>query len=138
MTALIGEILQAIGNAKTRADRKKILKAYDHPSLRKFLKIAYDKNISFRIGKIPEFKPDDGAIGTSYANLFSEVKKLERLLDHPNNPLKQERCEILLMLSLEALNIIEAEYVINAIKYNDLKINGLTRKLIEECYPGLL
>lgn len=134
------EILNEVANAKTDEDRKAILYYNNNYGLRQILKAAFDPKIKFVIKKVPPYKPSDAPIGLSDTNLHKEVNRL--YLFEEGNPgvspnLTQQRKEQLLVQMLESLEAKEAVVLSNALLKN-LKVPGLTKKIVEEVFPNLL
>lgn len=138
MTNHICEIFSAIDKASTRDEKKAILKTNDSPTLRTILRYTYDPSIKFRVDQFPPYKKDNGPIGTCYTNLFVETPKMWRFIDSKENKLTSTRIQILLIQLCEALQADEAQIVKNMIVYKKQDVKGLTIKLIEEVFPGLI
>ena len=136
---LYSEIFAEFNNATTKADRLAVLRKYDHPRFRDFLKIAFDPNIKFDV-EIPRYRPAVEPAGLNFTYLSSEVAKFYRFIaNHPKRqsgltPLKQKQ---LLVVILESLHKDEAELLVRLIK-GDIGIKYLTSNLVTEAFPGLL
>jgi hypothetical protein len=134
---LYSEIFAEFNNATTKADRLAVLRKYDHPRFREFLKYALDTNVKFDV-TIPKYRPAVEPAGLNFTYLSSEVTKLYRfIVGHPKRPagltpLKQKQ---LLVVILESLHKDEAEILVNLIK-GDIGIKYLTHNLASEAYPG--
>ena len=136
---LYSEIFDEFNKATTKAERIAVLRKYDHPRFRDFLKIAFDPNIKFDV-EIPRYRPAVEPAGLNFTYLSSEVTKFYRFIaNHPRRqsgltPLKQKQ---LLVVILESLHRDEAELLVRLIK-GDIGIKYLTSNLVTEAFPGLL
>lgn len=136
---LYSEIFDEFNKATTKAERLAVLRKYDHPRFRDFLKIAFDPNIKFDV-EIPRYRPAVEPAGLNFTYLSSEVAKFYRFIaNHPKRqsgltPLKQKQ---LLVVILESLHKDEAELLVRLIK-GDIGIKYLTSNLVTEAFPGLL
>lgn len=134
------EILDEFVNASSRSEKIDVLKKHDGFVLKSVLQGAYHPNIRFVIKKKPDYKISDAPPGLGYSNLDTELKRVYLFVE--NNPrvdpnLSMERKEHILIQILEALEAREADVFMNML-LKDLKIKGLTPKIIEEAFPGLL
>lgn len=134
------EILNEVAEAKNDEDRKAILFYNDNYALRQILKATFDPRIKFVIDRVPKYRPNDAPIGLSETTLHKEVNRLYLFED--GNPsvspnLTQERKEQLLIQILESIEAKEAVVLSNALLKN-LRVKGLTKKIVEEVFPDLL
>jgi hypothetical protein len=134
------EILNEVAEAKNDQDRKAILYYNNNYALRQILKATFDPNIKFVINRVPKYRPNDAPPGLSESTLHKEVTRL--YLFEEGNPsvspnLTQERKEQLLIQILESIEAKEAVVLSNALLKN-LRIKGLTKKIVEEVFPDLL
>lgn len=134
---LYSEIFAEFDKATTKAERLVVLRKYDHPRFREFLKYALNSNVKFDV-EIPKYRPAVEPAGLNFTYLSSEVTKLYRFIaGHPKRPsgltpLKQKQ---LLVVILESLHKDEAQILVNLIK-GDIGIKYLTLNLVTEAYPG--
>ena len=134
---LYSEIFAEFDKATTKAERLAVLRKYDHPRFREFLKYALNSNVKFDV-EIPKYRPAVEPAGLNFTYLSSEVTKLYRFIaGHPKRPsgltpLKQKQ---LLVVILESLHKDEAQILVNLIK-GDIGIKYLTLNLVSEAYPG--
>jgi hypothetical protein len=135
---LYSEIFEEFQKAETKADRIAVLRKYDHPRLREFLIYALNTTIEFD-AEVPNWRPAVEPAGLNYTYLESEVPKLYRFVkNHPQRPegLTQEKQKQLLVVVLESLHKDEAQILADLIK-RKFKVNNLTKKLVQEAYPGM-
>lgn len=135
---LFFEILDEFQKAETKTDRINILKKYDDPRLRTFLVYALEPTIVFDV-EIPNYRPAVEPAGLNFTYLDNEMPKAYRFIkDHVQRPqgLTKEKQKSLLVVILESLHKDEAELFVRMVK-KDLDIKHLTKKLIQEAYPGM-
>jgi hypothetical protein len=134
------EILDDFVNAPTRAEKIEVLRKNGQFVLKSVLQGAYHPAIKFVIKKKPAYNISDAPPGLGYSNMDQELKRVYLFVE--NSPkvdrnLTYERKEQILIQILEALEAKEAEVFMNML-LKDLKVKGLTPKIIEEAFPGLL
>ena len=78
---LISEVLQRASNAKTKAEKVKVLQEYKSPALTKVLLCNFADNIRFCFpsGKTP-YEPQDRPKGVDHQYLFNEQRLLEKFI----------------------------------------------------------
>jgi hypothetical protein len=134
---LYSEIFDEFNKATNKAERVAVLRKYDHPRFREFLKYALDTNVKFDV-EIPKYRPAVEPAGLNFTYLSSEVTKFYRFITgHPSRPsgltpLKQKQ---LLVVILESLHKDEAEILVKLIK-GDIGVKYLTLNLVTEAFPG--
>ena len=138
MKLLISEVLQKVSNAKTKAQKIKLLKDHNTPALRSLLIANYDESI---ISMIPEgdvpFNPNDAPKGTEHSLLEKEFRRLYLFFKGGNNGLKQAQRENLFIQMLEGLHEEEANILI-LIKDKALqKKYKITKACVEEAFPTI-
>lgn len=134
------EVFAEFESAPSRADKIEVLKRNNSGPLYAVLQMAFHPEIQFLIDKAPKYKPDDAPPGMGYSNLNTELDRIYLFVkDHPRIPptLTQERREQILIQMLESLESKEASVLINMM-LKDLKVKGLTPKIVQEVYPGII
>lgn len=134
------EIFEEFESAQTRADKIALLQANNSKAMYALLQMAFHPDIEFLIDKAPPYKPDDSPPGLGYSCIDQELERIYLFVkDHPRIPpgLTQERREKILCSMLEALEAKEALVLLNMI-LKDLKVKGLTPKIVKEAFPGIL
>ena len=134
---LYSEIFAEFDKATTKAERLAVLRKYDHPRFREFLKYALSPNVKFDV-EIPKYRPAVEPAGLNFTYLSSEVTKFYRfIVGHPKRPagLTPQKQRQLLLVILESLHKDEAQILVNLIK-GDIGIKYLTLNLVTEAYPG--
>ena len=130
----IAEVLEEVGKAKTREEKREVLKKNESWSLRALLQQNFHPQASWLIPPgAPPYKPNQTAADTS---LHFEAKKLEYYTDAGKN-LPMLKREAMFVSLLERLSSDEAEILI-AIKDQKLSYKGLTYKLVKDTWPDLL
>ena len=137
MQLLMNEVLQKVSNAKTKAQKIKLLRDLNSPALRAVLIANFDESV---ISMLPEgdvpYKPNDAPEETEHTKLIQEYRKLYLFFKGGAN-ISQARRETLFIQLLEGLHAKEAE-VLTLIK--DKKIGKrwkITRQCVEEAFPEI-
>lgn len=78
---LISEVLQRVSNAKTKAEKVKILSEYKSPALTKLLLCNFAKNINFVFpnGRTP-YTPHDTPKGVDHTRLYTEHRFIDKFI----------------------------------------------------------
>ena len=137
MQLLMNEILQKVSNAKTKAQKIKLLNDFNSPALRAILIANFDESVISMLpdGKVP-YKPNDAPEETEHTKLIQEYRKLYLFFKGGAN-ISQARRETLFIQLLEGLHAKEAE-VLTLVK--DKKIGKrwkITRQCVEEAFPSI-
>ncbi len=138
MKLLISEVLQKVSNAKTKAQKVKLLQDYNTPALRSILIVNYDESVVSLLppGEVP-YTPNDAPAGTEHTKLEHEYRKLYLFFKGGSTSLKQSKREDLFIQMLEGLESGEASVLILA-KDKDLqKKYKITRACVEEAFPQI-
>ena len=137
MKLLMHEVLQKVSNAKTKAQKVKLLEGYNTPALRAILIANFDESV---ISMLPEgdvpYKKNDAPEETEHTILDHEYRKLYLFFKGGAN-ISQTRRETLLIQLLEGLHQGEAE-VLCLVK--DRKIGKrwkITRQCVEQAFPSI-
>ena len=137
MQLLMNEVLQKVSNAKTKAQKIKLLNDFNSPALRALLIANFDESVISMLpdGDVP-YKPNDAPEETEHTKLIQEYRKLYLFFKGGAN-ISQARRETLFIQLLEGLHAKEAE-VLTLIK--DKKIGKrwkITRQCVEEAFPEI-
>ena len=137
MQLLMNEVLQKVSNAKTKAQKIKLLRDLNSPALRSILIANFDESVISMLpdGDVP-YKPNDAPEETEHTKLIQEYRKLYLFFKGGAN-ISQARRETLFIQLLEGLHAKEAE-VLSLVK--DKKIGKrwkITRQCVEEAFPGI-
>ena len=133
----MNEVLQKVSNAKTKAQKIKLLNEFNSPALRALLIANFDESVISMLpdGDVP-YKPNDAPEETEHTKLIQEYRKLYLFFKGGAN-ISQTRRETLFIQMLEGLHKGEAE-VLCLVK--DRKIGKrwkITRQCVEEAFPSI-
>ena len=137
MQLLMNEVLQKVSNAKTKAQKIKLLQEYNTPALRQVLIANFDESVISMLpdGEVP-YKKNEAPEGTEHTLLAQEYRKLYLFFKGGAN-ISQTRRETLFIQLLEGLHQGEAE-VLCLVK--DRKIGKrwkITRQCVEQAFPSI-
>ena len=135
---LISEVLQKVSNAKTKAEKVKILQDNNSQALRSLFIWNYDESVISLIpeGEVP-YTPNDAPAGTEHTVLEKEYVKLYYFIKGGNDELKQFKREQMFIQMLEGLHASEAE-VLCLVKDGLLqKKYRITKAVVEEAFPQI-
>tara|TARA_Y100000004_G_scaffold186555_1_gene238239 strand:+ start:19 stop:450 length:432 start_codon:yes stop_codon:yes gene_type:complete len=137
MQLLLNEVLQKVSNAKTKAQKVKLLQQHNTPALRQILIANFDDSV---ISMLPEgdvpYEQNDVPEGTEHTKLIHEYRKLYLFFKGGSN-LSQNRREMLFIQLLEGLHKGEAE-VLCLMKDKKLgKRWKITKQCVEEAFPQI-
>jgi|TARA_X000000368_G_scaffold408031_1_gene388185 hypothetical protein len=138
MKLMISEILQKTHNAKTKAEKIKILQANNTQALRSLFIMNYDDSIKCVIpeGEVP-YTPNEAPMGTEHTRLELEAKKLYYFIKGGADHLQQMKRESMFIQMCEGLHKDEAE-VLCAVKDKKLgKKYRITKTVVGEAFPEI-
>ena len=137
MKLLISEIIRKASNAKTKAEKIKILQDNNSQALRSVLKWNFEPAIVSDIpeGEVP-FKRNDAPIGTEHTMLEREAKNLWRFIKGANS-LSRFKREQLFVQMLEGLHESEAD-IVCLVKDKQLhKKYRITKSVVTSAFPNI-
>lgn len=137
MKLLISEIIKKASNAKTKAEKIKILRDNNSQALRSVLKWNFEPAIKSDIpeGEVP-FKRNDAPIGTEHTMLEREAKNLWRFIKGANS-LSRFKREQLFIQMLEGLHETEAD-IVCLVKDKQLhKKYRITKAVVTSAFPNI-
>ncbi len=136
---LISEILRKVSNAKTKAEKIKLLQKYNSAALRQILIINFDDSVVSIMpeGDVP-YKPNEAPVGTDHSRLEHEYRGLFRFFKGGDPRIKSLKREQMFVQLLEGLSEEEAE-LICLVKDGKLttKYKRITKAVISEAYPQI-
>tara|TARA_A100001234_G_scaffold146202_1_gene128562 strand:+ start:477 stop:908 length:432 start_codon:yes stop_codon:yes gene_type:complete len=137
MKLLMHEVLQKVSNAKTKAQKVKLLEGFNTPALRAILIANFDESVISMLpeGEVP-YKKNEAPEDTEHTVLAHEYRKLYLFFKGGAN-ISQTRRETLFIQLLEGLHQGEAE-VLCLVK--DKKIGKrwkITRQCVEQAFPSI-
>lgn len=131
------EVLDKVAATATREEKAKVLKHYDTPHLRYFLKGAFDDTIEWLVPKgTPPYKPNNSK---ECEHVRSHIVKRFKFFVKGGPDLKNTKREVMFIRLLEAIHPEDAKLIIMC-KDKELvgKFKGLTKKLVSETFAGLI
>ena len=137
MKLLISEVIKKASNAKTKAEKIKILQENNSQALRSVLKWNFEPKIISDIpeGEVP-FKRNDAPIGTEHTMLEREAKNLWRFIKGANSLARFKREQLFIQL-LEGLHESEAD-IICLVKDKQLhKKYRITKAVVTSAFPNI-
>lgn len=138
MKLLINEVLQKVSNAKTKAQKIKLLQEHNSNALRTVLIVNFDESVVSLLpeGSVP-YEANDAPAGTEHTLLEKEYRKLYLFFKGGSSSLKQSQRENLFIQMLEGLQEEEAEILILAKDKALNKKYRITRACVEEAFPSI-
>lgn len=138
MKLLISEVLQKVSNAKTKAEKIKLLQQHNTAALRSLLIVNYDESVVSLLppGEVP-YIPNDAPAGTEHTVLEQEYRKLYLFFKGGSNSLKQSKRESLFIQMLEGLEKSEATALVLAKDKNLQQKYKITKACVEEAFPQI-
>ena len=137
MKLLMHEIFQKISNAKTKAEKIKLLQQFNSRGLRSILIVNFDESlVSLLPPGEPPFNANEAPEGTEHTKLEHEVRLLHHFFKGGSN-LNQVKREQMFIQVLEGLHKGEAE-VLCLMKDKALgKRWKITKQCVEEAFPSI-
>jgi len=136
---LISEILRKVSNAKTKAEKIKILQTHNSQALRSLLIWNFDESVISMIpeGEVP-YTPNDAPVGTDHTRLEQEYKGFYRFVKGGQDSLKSLKRESMFVQLLEGLSEEEAE-LLCLVKDGNLnsKYKRITKAVVQEAFPAI-
>jgi hypothetical protein len=138
MKLLISEVLQKVSNAKTKAEKIKLLKEFNTDALRMLLIWNFDESVRSSVpeGEVP-FQKNEAPAGTEHTKLEHESRLFFHFIEGGNNNLTKTRREQMFIQMLEGLHEDEAE-VVCLVKDKKLgKRYKITKNVVSEAFPQI-
>ena len=136
---LLSEILRKVSNAKTKAEKVKLLRENNSTALRQLLIINFDESVVSLMpeGDVP-YKPIDAPVGTDHSRLEQEYRGLYRFFKGGDARLKPAKRETMFIQLLEGLSAEEAELLCLVKDGNmNTKYKRITKAVISEAFPAI-
>ena len=137
MKLLISEVIKKASNAKTKAEKIKILQENNSQALRSILRWNFEPAIVSDIpeGEVP-FKRNDAPMGTEHTMLEREGRNLWRFIKDANTLTRFKREQLFIQL-LEGLHESEAD-IICLVKDKQLhKKYRITKAVVTSAFPNI-
>ena len=132
------EILDLVGEQRTKAKRVEVLKEYETDSLKTIFIWNFDDTVVSLLpeGHVP-YKENEVPVGTDHTSLRREYKQLYHFVKGGNDGLSSLRRETMFIQMLEGLHPREAE-ILCLTKDKDLSSKyKVTRDMVEKAYPDI-
>jgi len=139
MRLMISEVLQKAHNAKTKAEKIRILQDNNTPGLRSVFIMNYDESLKPRVplGEDVPYRKNEAPKGTEHTLLEKESKKLYRFFVGGDDTLKPMKIESMFIQLLEGLHESEAEVVVKAVNKSLHKRYRITKATVQEAFPSI-
>ena len=137
MKLMISEVLRKAHNAKTKAEKVKILQDNNSQTLRSLFIWNFDDSVKSAVpeGKVP-YTHNDAPQGTEHASLEVEGRKLFYFVEGGSN-IPQMKKETMFIQMLEGLHQDDAE-VLCLVKDKQLhKKYRITKNVVSEAFPSI-
>lgn len=134
------EVFDQFKAQTTREDKINVLRNNNTYALQCVLRGAFHPNIRYVIDEIPDYRKSDSPAGMGYSSIAQELDRMYLLEQgHPRTSpqLTLERKKVILAQMLEVLEEREAD-ILAGMVMKRLPVEGLTYKLVQETFPGLL
>lgn len=135
MRKSISEILQLVEEAPSKKEKIDVLRTYDCPPLRTLMVACYSPAVKWLLPEgEPPYKPSN--LTDIEGRLYQESKHLYLFVEggNPNlNPVKRQNIFIQM---LESVTPDDAKLLIS-IKDRKLPYKSVTKKLVQEAFPGI-
>lgn len=135
---LLSEVLQKVSNAKTKAQKIKLLKELRTDALVSILIWNYDDSVKSMLpeGDVP-YTPNDAPVGTEHTRLLQEYRKLFHFVKGGNDSLQRSTRERMFIQMLEGLSAAEASLICLVKDKKLQKKYKVTKACIDEAYPDI-
>ena len=131
------ETLEMVDEAKTRDEKREILKSRDNYATRALLQLNFHPDVKWHIPKgAPPYTPSQDADSTE-GSIHFEVKKLNYFVKGGGHDLSMLKRESMYVQLLERVAAKDAKLLIS-VKDQNLSYKGLSYKLVRDVWPDLL
>ena len=131
------ETLEMIDKAKTRDEKREILKSRDNYATRALLQLNFHPDVKWHIPRgSPPYTPSQESDSTE-GSIHFEVKKLNYFVKGGGHDLSMLKRESMYVQLLERVDPEDAKLLI-AVKDQNLSYKGLSYKLVRDVWPDLL
>jgi hypothetical protein len=132
----IYELLEEVSKCKKTEEKIGKLREIDNAAVRAILKYALDPTIKFILPSgEPPFKPCEHL--DQEGRLYTEIRRLYLFCENGNNNLTKMKREMLYIQLIESIDKNDAK-LLNNIKDKKLPFKGITAKIVNEAFPGLI
>ena len=138
MKLMLSEIIQKAHNAKTKAEKIKILQSNNSQALRSLFIWNYDDSVTSVIpeGEVP-YRPNEAPQGTEHTNLALESRKFYYFVKGGADNLSRTKRETMFIQMCEGLHKDEAS-ILCLVKDKQLgKKYRITKAVVTEAFPEI-
>ena len=138
MKLMLSEIIQKAHNAKTKAEKIKILQSNNSQALRSLFIWNYDDSVTSVIpeGEVP-YRPNEAPQGTEHTNLALESRKFYYFVKGGADNLSRTKRETMFIQMCEGLHKDEAA-ILCLVKDKQLgKKYRITKAVVTEAFPEI-
>ena len=138
MKLMISEVIQKAHNAKTKAEKVKILKENNSQALRSLFIWNYDDSVVSIIpeGDVP-YTPNEAPQGTEHTRLELEAKKLYYFVKGGADQLPRTKRETMFIQMCEGLHKDEAKILCHVKDKQLGKKFRITKAVVTEAFPEI-
>jgi hypothetical protein len=131
------ETLEMVDKAKTREEKREILKSRENYATQALLQLNYHPDVQWHLPKgTPPYTPSQVA-DSPEGSIHFEVKKLNYYVKGGGHNLSMLKRESMFVQLLEIVDPEDAKLLI-AVKDQNLSYKGLSYKLVRDVWPDLL
>lgn len=137
VTKKVFEVIDMAANAKTKAEKIEILQKHQTQALKDVLLGTYDDYVEWNLpdGKPPYEPADENGIPS---NLLKQTKKFNNIVKGgPGDKFPAFKREMIFIRLIESIHPKDAELLLKMVVKKQLG-KGITKKLVEEAFPGLI
>jgi hypothetical protein len=138
MKLKINEVLQKVSNAKTKAEKIKLLQTHNSPALRAILIANFNESIVSDMPEGPVPYADDKYEEADRTNLQVEYKKLYVFFKGGAPAMSRMKKESMFIQMLESLSPGEAEVITLVMDKQLGKRWKITQQCVAEAFPQIL
>lgn len=134
------EVFDEFQAASNREEKIAALRNNNSYALQCVLRGTFHPNIRYVIDETPQYRKSDSPPGMGYSSIALELDRIYLLEEnHPRTSpsLTLDRKKVILSQMLESIEAREADILAGMIM-KKLPVKGLTYKLVQEAFPGLL
>lgn len=133
----IAEVVSKLQNSQSKTERLEILKNNDSVALRGILRMNYDNSLKLSLPEgAPPYKKSHMPVGFGETTLLASSRSWYVFSKESAPTVLQSKREFLFIKLLESLDPAESTILLLA---KDKKLDlGLTKKVIDEVFPGLI
>lgn len=136
MNLAISEILKKVSEEKDTKKRKELLNKHKNQGVLTVLKYAFCPTVKFNLPEgNPPYKPCQFL--DQQAMLYNSLRKMYLFIGEGNPGISKAKKEALFINMLESLDPEDAKLIL-AVKDKKMPYKGITKKLVEETFPGLI